>query len=176
MGMKNLKKYLMKKRKIYRDRNSIEQEPKFRENENCLNVHSLITRCFIGTLTKNGNKLRAERMFSDILTFLRNRTNKQPLLVLEYVLYKISPRFSLYLKKRGGTSYNLPYLMNYDRKISSAIHKLCRKCNDRHEYKFIDRCTSEIFDILRNKPTSLLKEVSQIHNIGLSNRSFFKFR
>jgi ribosomal protein S7 len=106
---------------------------KFFENELNGSINNMvyyeITRCFIGSLIKRGCKKRAKKIFYGVLELLKFRINEHPLIVLEKILYTVSPKLSLTIKKRGGSSYKLPHLISYKRSLSKLFIVLLKLVN-----------------------------------------------
>jgi ribosomal protein S7 len=138
-------------------------------------VYREITRCFIGSLVKRGCKKRAYRIFNGVLEILRLRVKEHPLIVLEKILYIICPKISLLIKKRGGSSYKLPYIISYKRSLSIVIHRLIKTASVRVENTITERIAFEIIDIIKGKVSSVLKETKDIHKTALYNRPFLVY-
>jgi small subunit ribosomal protein S7 len=143
-------------------------------NKNLSN-YRYITRCLIGCLTKRGSKKRARNIFNSVIELLRFRVNEHPLIVLEQVLSSITPKVSLCIKKRGGSSYKLPYVISYKRGLSIAIHGLVKQARVRAEETIAECLVEEIIDIIKGRSSPLIKNVSDIHKTALFNRPFLRY-
>jgi ribosomal protein S7 len=153
---------------------------KFFENELNGSINNMvyyeITRCFIGSLIKRGCKKRAKKIFYGVLELLKFRINEHPLIVLEKILYTVSPKLSLTIKKRGGSSYKLPHLISYKRSLSIAIHSLIKISKFRVENNISERIVNELIDIIEGRSSSLIKLREDIHKTALLNRPFLHYK
>jgi len=143
-----------------------------------LDEHSqLIVRCFTGCLIKEGNRARGERVYDEMMIYIKNRMpDDNPNDVLYQTLLLIKPSVDLWTKKRGGSSYKLPYLISDSRGFKIAIHWLIREARPRSERSLAERLGAEIIETLKGRSVNNVKRKEEIHKIALANRAFLKYR
>jgi len=115
-----------------------------KKNPNVFNV-------FIGFLTKNGNKLKAEKLCLLILTALKKKYKKNPFYILESCIRRIRPAVGFKAKKIAGITYKLPMLLNTKRANSLAVRWLLESARKRHEKGIFQKLIKEIQAIYTNK-------------------------
>jgi len=92
----------------------------------------IIIKCFVGSLVKQGNKIRAQRIFAKILTQLSLQTNLHPLYVIQYALLLLRPSINLVTRKRGPHTFQIPTAITRERSFRIAIHWLLKNCKKKN--------------------------------------------
>jgi len=138
------------------------------------NKNANIFNVFIGFLTKNGNKLRAEKLCLSILVSLKNELKKNPFYILESCIRRIRPIVSFKPKKIAGITYKLPMLLSTKRANSLAVRWLLEAARKRHEKGIARKLVKEIKVVYAGKG-SPYKKKKELHNIVLANRAFLKY-
>lgn len=133
-----------------------------------------IFNVFIGFLTKNGNKLKAEKLCLLILLSLKKTFKKNPFYILESCIRRIRPVVSFKPKKIAGITYKLPMLLNTKRANSLAVRWLLESARRRHEKGIAKKLIKEIKIVYSGKG-NVYKKKKELHNIVLANRAFLKY-
>lgn len=138
---------------------------------------TLIAKSFKGCLIKNGNRVLGEKIYDQVLLYLRHRISAlNPNLVLYKVLNLIRPSVDIWTKKRGGSSYKLAFLITEERSFKIAIHWLIKEAKLRKERTIVDRLGCEIIETLKGRSLVNVKKRDDIHKTALANRAFLKFK
>jgi len=133
-----------------------------------------IMKRFIGCLVRRGNRVRAERMFREIITALFE-LGENPFILLTQAFQSIKPSVSLFSKRVGGTIYKLPILLTEEQSYTVAIHWLIKNALKRTEETATERILNEILLTLKGN-TLLIRRRDEIHKIALTNRPFLRFK
>jgi ribosomal protein S7 len=136
--------------------------------------HTIINRCFKGCLVKRGCGQRAHLIFDDMLAVLRIRlkTNK-PFEVLVDMLVDLKPSVSLWKKKHGGTTFQLPYLITEKKGLEIAIHWLIKEAFDKTDRRdMAESLAQQVVDYIAGRNPVLKRKKEEIHKIALSSRAF----
>jgi ribosomal protein S7 len=76
---------------------------------------------FVGSLIFNGNKVRAMKMYDEILYTIKRTLKKEPLVVLHSVFLKLVPIFSIAYKRVGNRYQPVPKFANKNVRIVLVI-------------------------------------------------------
>jgi len=149
-------------------------------------VDIIIINLFVGSLTKNGNRRQAKRLFLETLElirraiFLQQTNNKETILkdpfifILEIIL-NLKPLVVLESKRVGGVIYRLPRLISSPRRgYSIAVHWLIKSAMMRKERGFALKLANEILDTARGKSSSLKKR-NELYDLAINNRPFVRY-
>jgi len=134
----------------------------------------LINKCFQGSLVRCGYRQRGQRIFAQVIDNLRLRIKEDPIIVIYNLLNKVKPSVNLWTKKRGGTSYKLPYLISDKKALSMATHWLVKEASLRPERTMADRLSMFILESVRGRNRVLRKKRIEIHKIALLNRPYLR--
>jgi small subunit ribosomal protein S7 len=100
----------------------------------------LIVKCFKGCLIKKGNRARGVKIFDETMFYIQQRIpENNPLEILYETLLLFKPSVNIWTKKRGGSSYKLPFLINEERAFKIAIHWLIKEARLRKERSITER-------------------------------------
>jgi small subunit ribosomal protein S7 len=131
-------------------------------------------RYFIGALTRHGNKDRARRIFFNVMARLADKySNMSFNELLEFIIETVSPVLTFVSKKRGGTSYNYPKRISFDRSKSTAARWIVRASRSRSELNIEDKLFNEFVDVFSGKGKALAKRL-EFHKRAISNRFVLK--
>jgi small subunit ribosomal protein S7 len=135
-----------------------------------------IAKCFLGSLMKCGKKQRAHKIFLSLLHGLEQRFKKNPLYLLASFIFALKPRVSLWAKKRGGSTYNLPYIITENRAISIAVHWIITEAKLRKERTFANRLIKLISDSIVRRTYVLIRKRNYIHAQAFYNRGYLHMK
>jgi len=136
---------------------------------------SIIVKCFVGSLIKQGNKIRAQRIFVKILINIFERKKQHPLYIIQRCFLLLKPNINLVTRKRGQHTFQIPSPITRERAFRIAIHWLFKSAKkNTGSVPFIERVTSEILNVVDKKPNSLLTIRSEIHKGVVTSRVNFK--
>jgi len=129
-----------------------------------------------GLLIRRGNKKYAESVTLKTLVFLCKKFKDDPLQVLIRALNNIKPSLNIYTKKRGGTSYKLPILLDEDQQYKLALRWLVINARKRAEKTFTLRLINEILESYYGKNITLVRRRDELHKNALASRPFLRFK
>jgi len=142
------------------------------------NPHTITTRCFIGCLVKRGCGQRAHLIFDAMLANLGTRIKQKfPFRFLVKVLLALKPSVSIWKKKRGGSTFQLPYLITEKKGLEIAIHWLIKEAfNKPNRRDMADSLAYEIIELAAGRNIQIKRKRDEIHKLALSARPFLRFR
>ncbi len=137
----------------------------------------LVTR-FINRVMKNGKKLLAQKIVYKVLEQIQQKTNQDPVKILETAVSNVGPRMEVKPRRIGGASYQVPMEVRGDRKQALAIRWLINAASSRpsKDFKTFDqKLSAEIIDASQNLGMAIKKR-NEVHRMAEANKAFARFR
>ena len=133
-------------------------------------IHKLINR-----VMRDGKKTVAERIVYGALERVADRTNSNPLDVLQQALANVMPVLEVRPRRVGGATYQVPMEVSPRRQLSLALRWLVEAARARHERGMIDRLAGEILDAARNEGGAVKKH-EDTHRMAEANKAYAHYR
>jgi len=134
----------------------------------------LVTR-IINALMYMGKRSTASKIMYDAMDVVGNKTNEDPLKVLEKAIEGLKPLVEVRSRRVGGATYQVPTEVRPERKMSLAVKWMISYSRDRSEKSMMQRLASEIIDAY-NKRGNAFKKREDVHRMAEANRAFAHYR
>jgi small subunit ribosomal protein S7 len=134
-----------------------------------------ISRVFVGSLTKNGNKTRAINLFNQFLLDIQYKFKTNPIDFLDGVIGAIRPKVFLISKKISGSTVKIPTPITVKRSYSIAIKWLLSSALKRRGAKLSQQLFSELLDICANSTNGTIRKRDEYHKLAKINRTFLRY-
>lgn len=134
---------------------------------------------FIGHLVKKGNRSLAVIIWYDTLDLIRFETGIDPLFVVERVIDSLKPLVIIKKRKRGGTVYQIPYIVQNRLRDQSALIAIRWLINEARvnvsvSRKFSIALSKVILDCF-NRTGAVWKKKTELYDLALKNRVYVRF-
>jgi len=126
-------------------------------------------RKFIGMLTKNGHKVRAQKIFYRVVSKLAKRYRTTVQKVVSRVFFRIEPSLDHLVFKKGGSNYIYPRRVSPWRAKSLATKWLIQSAKTRPEINIISKLEGEFNDVIKNKGKTITRKI-EFHKRAVANR------
>ena len=133
-------------------------------------VHMLVNR-----VMKAGKKSLAYRIVYQTMEQLANKTQQDPVQVLENAIKNVRPLVEVKAQRVGGSAYQVPLEVNTERGTVLAIQWILSAARNRSGANSIAKLMNELLDA-SNKTGGAMKKRSEIHRMAEANKAFAKFR
>jgi small subunit ribosomal protein S7 len=133
-------------------------------------VHMLVNR-----VMKNGKKSLAYKIVYQTMEQLANKTQQDPIKILEEAIRNVKPVVEVKAQRIGGSAYQVPLEVNIERGTVLAMQWILSAARSRSGNSSILKLTNEILDA-SNKTGGAIKRRSEVHRMAEANRAFAKFR
>jgi small subunit ribosomal protein S7 len=133
-------------------------------------VHMLVNR-----VMKNGKKTLAYKIVYQTMEQLAEKTQQDPIQVLEEAIRNVKPVVEVKAQRIGGSAYQVPLEVNMERGTVLAMQWILSAARTRSGNSSILKLTNEILDA-SNKTGGAIKRRSEVHRMAEANRAFAKFR
>jgi small subunit ribosomal protein S7 len=136
---------------------------------------NLLVSLLINRILKSGKKRLAKRIVYKAFELIEFRTNENPILILEKAIRNISPRVQLKAKRVGGSTYQVPTLLNKYRATNIAVSWLIEYSRKRSGNGMSLKLANELLEAAKGLGNSIKKK-EETHKMAEANKAFAQFR
>jgi len=129
----------------------------------------------INVLMLAGKKSIAESILYGALDIVAQKTNDEAVKVLKKGLDNIKPSLEVKSRRVGGSTYQVPIEVRFDRRVSLAMRWLIKYSTARSEKTMKDKLAGEILDAYNNRGAAVKKR-EDVHKMAEANRAFAHYR
>lgn len=134
----------------------------------------LVTK-IINTIMKDGKKGIAQTIFYDAMNIVKEKTNTEPMEVLNKALENIMPALEVKSRRVGGANYQVPIEVKADRKQALGIRWLINYARLRGGHSMAENLANEIIDA-SNGTGAAVKKREETHRMAEANKAFAHYR
>ena len=134
----------------------------------------LVTK-IINTIMKDGKKGVAQTIFYDAMNMVKEKTNEEPMDVLNRALENIMPALEVKTRRVGGANYQVPIEVKADRKQALGIRWLINYARLRGGHSMAENLANEIIDA-SNGTGAAVKKREDTHRMAEANKAFAHYR
>ena len=137
--------------------------------------NSKVVTKIVNTIMKDGKKGIAQTIFYDAMDIVKEKTNKEPMEVLNAALENISPALEVKSRRVGGANYQVPIEVKADRKQALGIRWLINYARLRGGHSMAENLANEIIDASNNTGAAVKKR-EETHRMAEANKAFAHYR
>ena len=134
----------------------------------------LVTK-IINNIMKDGKKGTAQKIFYGALDIVKEKTNQDPMEVLDKALENIMPALEVKTRRVGGANYQVPIEVKADRKQALGIRWLINYARLRGGHSMAENLANEIIDA-PNGVGAAVKKREDTHKMAEANKAFAHYR
>jgi len=134
----------------------------------------LVTK-IVNTIMKDGKKGIAQTIFYDAMNIVKEKTNEEPMNVLDKALENIMPALEVKSRRVGGANYQVPIEVKADRKQALGIRWLINYARLRGGHSMAENLANEIIDASNGTGASVKKK-DDTHKMAEANKAFAHYR
>ncbi len=123
----------------------------------------------------DGKKSTAERIVYDALAILGERTDKNPIEVLENGIKGLTPMLEVRSRRVGGATYQVPVEVPPRRARTLAVRWLVTYSRQRREKTMAQRLAHELLDATQQQGNAF-KRKDDIYRMAQANKAFAHYR
>nr|QYB21027.1 ribosomal protein S7 [Austrocedrus chilensis]BBN66419.1 ribosomal protein S7 [Austrocedrus chilensis] len=129
----------------------------------------------VNRILKHGKKSLAYRIFYQSLKKIKQKTEKNPLIVLHKAILKLTPKLKVKSRRISGSTYQVPIQIEEKEGKILAIRWLLESSRKRSGGNMQFKLSQEIMDAAREKGNAIRKK-EEIHKMAESNKAFAHYR
>ena len=130
---------------------------------------------FVNKIMFRGKKSVAEGILNDSFALIEERTNENPLKVFKAALENVKPVVETKSRRVGGSNYQVPVEVRWERRTSLAMRWLIEFSRKRPEHSMAERLAAELIDAA-NKRGASIKKREEVHRMAEANKAFAHYR
>ena len=127
------------------------------------------------TIMKDGKKGIAQKIFYDAMNIVSEKTNQDPMEVLNKALENIMPSLEVKSRRVGGANYQVPVEVKADRKQALGFRWLINYARLRGGHSMAENLANEIIDA-SNGTGAAVKKREETHRMAEANKAFAHYR
>jgi len=137
--------------------------------------NSRIVGKLVTTVMRCGKRSVAERIVYGALERAADKTQRNPLDVLDSALRNLMPTLEVRPRRVGGQTYQVPVEVRADRKLSLSLRWLIQAARERGGRSMEEKLAAEILDAAENAGGAIKKK-EDTHRMAESNKAFAHYR
>jgi len=130
---------------------------------------------FIKNLQKRGLKESSELIFKNVLSILKKKSKKEPLVFFRDVINKSKPYCEVKSIRISGTNYKVPVEIRSGRQRILALKWILLNSSKKLELPLSNSLAREFIDTY-NLSSKTIKMCDDFHKIAESNKIYMQFR
>ena len=134
----------------------------------------LVTK-LINRLMLDGKKGVAQTILYDAFDIIKEKTNSEPMDVLNKALENIKPALEVKSRRVGGANYQVPVEVKPDRAQALAFRWLAQYARLRNGHSMAENLANEIIDASNGTGASVKKK-EDTHKMAEANKAFAHYR
>lgn len=134
----------------------------------------LISR-LINKLMLDGERSVAERILSDAMNLIEQRTGEDPMRIFKQAVENVRPFMETKSRRVGGSTYQVPVEVNPRRRTALGLRWLVLSTRDRSEKTMAERLAAELLDAANNRGGAVRKK-EDVHRMAEANKAFAHYR
>ena len=136
---------------------------------------SILVSCLINKVILHGKRSIAQRLVYDSLDIVKEKTNSDPISVLELAIENVRPRMEVHSRRMGGTNYQIPREVDGKRSLSLAFMWILKSARSKSGKSMSSFLSSEII-VASKKEGVAYKKCVDVHRMAESNKAFAHYR
>jgi len=129
---------------------------------------------FINYLMEEGKKPVAEKIFYQALDFIKEKTKKDPVEVVEVAFKNTTPLLEVKSRRIGGANYQVPQEVRGERKFALSCRWILQAARAKTGKPMSERLAEEFIAAANNEGAAVKKKLDT-HRIAEANRAFAHF-
>ena len=136
---------------------------------------SKLVQQVINKVMLDGKKSTAERIVYDALALIGERSEKDPVELLDAAIRALTPTLEVRSRRVGGATYQVPVEVRASRSTTLALRWLVTYARQRREKTMTERLMNELLDASNGLGASV-KRREDTHKMAESNKAFAHYR
>lgn len=126
-------------------------------------------------ILKNGKKNLAQKIVYKSLESIKNKTNEDPLKVLEKAVRNTTPLVEVKAKRIGGSTYQVPIEVRAYRGTNLALRWITKFAFQRAGKSMTTKLANEVIDA-SNESGNAIRKREETHRMAEANKAFAHYR
>ena len=137
--------------------------------------NSRLVTLLIARVLKSGKKAIAQRIVYQSLQMISEKTEENPILLLEKAIKNVTPKVEVKARRVGGSTYQVPVEIRASRGTNVSLKWITEFARARSGKTMALKLSNEIMDAAKEAGNSVRKK-EQVHKMADANKAFAHFR
>ena len=137
--------------------------------------NSKVVTKLINQIMLDGKKGTAQKIVYEAFEIVKEKTNEDPMVVIDTAMNNIKPALEVKSKRVGGSNYQVPIEVKPDRARSLGFRWLIQYARLRNGHSMSENLANELIDA-SNGIGSAVKKREDTHRMAEANKAFAHFR
>jgi small subunit ribosomal protein S7 len=129
----------------------------------------------VNRVLRQGKKSVAEGVVYGALDRIRDRTGREPVVVMEEAIRNVTPLLEVKSRRVGGATYQVPIEVPPRRGRTLAIRWIVLQSRERREKQMSERLANELLDALGSQGGAY-KRKDDLYRMAQANKAFAHYR
>ena len=137
--------------------------------------HNRLVTKFMNGIMRKGKKSLAESILYGAFEVMERKSKENPLKLFEKAVENTKPLLEVRSRRVGGSTYQVPVEVRYERKTALAIRWLIGYAKQRPEKGMMNKLAGELIDAA-NMRGAAIKKREDTHRMAEANKAFAHYR
>ena len=134
----------------------------------------LVTK-LINNMMIDGKKGKAQTILYDAFDMIKEKTNKDPMEVLNQAMENVMPSLEVKSRRVGGANYQVPIEVKADRRQALGLRWIIQYARLRGGHSMAENLANELIDASNNTGAAVKKR-EDTHRMAEANKAFAHYR
>ena len=137
--------------------------------------NSRLVTLLVSRILKSGKKSIAQAIVYNSLEIISEKTEENPVLVLEKAVKNVTPQVEVKSRRVGGSTFQVPIEIRAYRGTNIALQWIKESAKGRSGKSMSFKLANEILDAVKDNGNAIKKK-EQMHKMAEANKAFSHFR
>ena len=137
--------------------------------------NSKVITKFINCIMLDGKKGIAQTIVYKSFDMIKEKTNKEPMEVLESAMENVMPSLEVKSRRVGGANYQVPIEVKADRRQALGLRWIIQYARLRGGHSMAENLANELIDASNNTGAAVKKR-EDTHRMAEANKAFAHYR
>ena len=137
--------------------------------------NSRLVTLLVSRILKSGKKSIAQAIVYNSLEIISEKTEENPVLVLEQAVKNVTPQVEVKSRRVGGSTFQVPIEIRAYRGTNIALQWIKESAKGRSGKSMSFKLANEILDAVKDNGNAIKKK-EQMHKMAEANKAFAHYR
>lgn len=137
--------------------------------------NSRLVTLLVSRILQSGKKSLAQKIVYQALEIISERTEENPVLVLEKAVKNVTPQVEVKSRRIGGSTYQVPIEIRAYRGTNISLKWIAEFARQRSGKSMASKLANELLDAAKETGNSIRRK-EQTHKMAEANKAFAHFR
>ena len=137
--------------------------------------NSRLVTLLVSRILKSGKKSIAQAIVYNSLEIISEKTEENPVLVLEKAVKNVTPQVEVKSRRVGGSTFQVPIQIRAYRGTNIALQWIKESAKGRSGKSMSFKLANEILDAVKENGNAIKKK-EQMHKMAEANKAFAHYR